>query len=97
MLLIHATMDDTTLDSFNYLDDNLDTHFLKQLVPDLDQEERLVTRVCYKSRSSFAYWKLRSELTRACQIKMDNPSLPAAIMGAGSLSGEAFSFVSLTQ
>ncbi|KAK7841056.1 taxadien-5-alpha-ol o-acetyltransferase [Quercus suber] len=40
--LIHATVDDTTLDSLNYLDDNPDSHFLEQLVPDPDQEERLV-------------------------------------------------------
>lgn len=40
--LIHATVDDTTLESLNYLDDNPDTHFLEQLVPDPDQEERLV-------------------------------------------------------
>ncbi|KAM3700461.1 hypothetical protein ACJW31_05G100200 [Castanea mollissima] len=40
--LIHATVDDTTLDSLNYLDDNPDAHFLEQLVPDPDQEERLV-------------------------------------------------------
>ncbi|KAL0004453.1 hypothetical protein SO802_012014 [Lithocarpus litseifolius] len=40
--LIYATVDDTTLDSLNYLDNNLDTHFLEQLVPDPNQEERLV-------------------------------------------------------